>query len=119
MSLEDVSDEDEQLCMSYALGTLDASEREEFEARLNESPALVGKVREFETLYAERELEEADSNNSRLKEAIMTQITGDQSTPPSNEGTQPMLPSQALWLLVFGVVIVVVCFLAFGVSLQS
>ena len=119
MNLKDVSDEDEQLCMSYALGTLDLSEKEEFEARLRESPVLVGKVREFETLYAERELEEADSSNSRLKEAIMTQITGDQSTTtPSNEGTQPMLPSQALWLLVFGVVIVVVCFLAFGVSLS-
>lgn len=118
MSLEGVSDEDEQLCMSYALGTLDGSEKEEFEVRLKESPVLLGKVSEFETLYAERELEEAESSNSRLKEAIMTQITGDQSTPtPSNDGTQPMLPSQALSLLAFGVVIVVACFLAFGVSL--
>lgn len=116
-----MTEEDEQLCMSYALGALDPEERVTFEGRLANCPELVDKVSEFETLYAEEELENSGASNARLKEAIMTQISGDQTNAntSSTEGSQPMLASQAIALLVFGVVIVVACFAAFAVSLAK
>ncbi|MEZ6187990.1 MAG: hypothetical protein R3F62_23650 [Planctomycetota bacterium] len=111
-----MTEEDEQLCMSYALGTLDGEERERFEARLAQETLLLEQVRAFETLYAEQEEDSATPASIRLKESIMSQISGDPA-PSSNEPSEPMLASQVLALLAFGVVIAVACFTAFGVSL--
>jgi anti-sigma-K factor RskA len=112
-----VTEEDEQLCMSYALGTLDGDERERFEARLAQEDLLLEQVRAFETLYAEQEEDSATPASIRLKESIMSQIS--QPASSSNEPTQPILASQVLALLAFGAVIAVACFTAFGVSLLS